>query len=50
MQQRIECIFYSVERFGACYRLPGTHYAKNRNEQYYFLTGIGLMKFNPKGY
>lgn len=50
IQQRIECIFYSVERFGARYRLPGTHYVKNRNEQYYFFSGIGLMRFNPKGY
>jgi hypothetical protein len=50
VQQRLECIFYSVERFGARYRLPGTPYQKNRSEQYYFFSGIGLMKFNPKGY
>ncbi len=50
VQQRIECIFLSVERFGARYRLPGTRYVKNRNEQFYLYTGIGLMKFNPKGF
>ncbi len=50
IQQRLEYIFYSVERFGARYRIPGTNHVKNRNEQYYFFSGVGLMKFNPKEY
>ena len=49
-QQRFEYIFYSVEQDGAKYRLPVKHYTKNRNEQYYVFSGIGIININPKGF
>ncbi|MEY4605144.1 MAG: hypothetical protein RIT43_2436 [Bacteroidota bacterium] len=48
LHQRLEFIFYSNEKFGARYRLPGHKGAKNHNEQVYVFGGIGGSYFNPK--
>ena len=49
LQQRLEFVFYSNEKFGARYRLPGHNAFKNHNEQIYVLAGLGVSYFNPKG-
>jgi hypothetical protein len=48
LQQRLEFIFYSTEKFGARYNLPGSKVKKNRNEQYYVFGGLGMCYFNPQ--
>lgn len=48
LQQRIECIVYSNEKFGARYRLPGHKGFKDHNQQIYLFTGVGASYFNPK--
>lgn len=48
-QQRIECIILANEKFGARYNISGhSKRMKNRNEQVYLFTGIGVSYFNPK--
>lgn len=48
IQQRLEFIFLARELFGSRYNLPGTRSKKNRNEQYYVFSGLGLCYFNPQ--
>jgi len=48
VQQRLEFIFYSTERFGSRFNLPGTKHRTNRNEQYYVFGGLGVCYFNPQ--
>jgi hypothetical protein len=48
LQQRLDFIVLSNERFGARYRVAGAKYEPSRNNQLYFFSGIGLLKFNPK--
>ncbi len=48
LQQRLDFIVLSNERFGARYRVAGANYEKNTNNQLYFFSGIGLLTFNPK--
>lgn len=48
LQQRIECILFANEKFGARYSLPGHKGFKNHNEQIYLFSGIGVTYFNPK--
>lgn len=49
LQQRLEVILFSVERFSPTYNLPGQRGGKRRNQQYYIFGGIGATYFNPKG-
>ncbi len=49
LQQRIEWIAFSVEKFSPTYSLPGKSKGKNKNQQYYLFTGLGAAYFNPKG-
>ena len=48
LHQRIECIVWSNEKFGARYKLPGNKYFKDRNEQLYLFAGVGAAYFDPK--
>ena len=48
IQQRIECIVFANEKFGARYKLPGHKGFKDHNEQIYLFTGVGAAYFNPK--
>lgn len=48
-QQRIECILYSNEKFGARYRIHGMKFMKDHNQQLYVYSGLGVMYYNPKG-
>lgn len=48
LHQRIECIVFANEKFGARYNLPGHKGFKNHNEQIYLFTGVGINYFNPK--
>ena len=48
LQQRIEWIAFSVEKFSPTYSLPGKSKGKNKNQQYYLFTGLGAAYFNPK--
>ena len=48
LQQRIEWIAFSVERFSPINSLPGRAKVKNRNQQYYLFAGLGAAYFNPK--
>lgn len=48
LQQRIEVIFASNEKFSATNNLPGSYSKKNRSQQYYLFGGIGLCYFNPR--
>lgn len=48
LQQRIEWIAFSVEKFSPRYTLPGKAKGKNKNQQYYLFTGLGAAYFNPK--
>lgn len=48
LQQRLEFVFFSNEKFGARYRLPGNNGFKNHNEQIYLIGGLGVSYFNPK--
>lgn len=48
-QQRIECIILANEKFGARYNISGhSKRMKNKNDQVYLFTGIGVSYFNPK--
>lgn len=48
LSQRIECIVFANEKFGARYNLPGHKGFKNHNEQIYLFVGAGVSYFNPK--
>lgn len=49
LQQRIEVILIANEKFGNSYGLGGHRSKmKNRNEQVYLFTGVGVNYFNPK--
>jgi hypothetical protein len=48
LYQRIECIVYANEKFGARYKLPGHKYFKDKNTQVYLFAGVGAAYFNPK--
>jgi hypothetical protein len=48
LHQRLEFVFYSNEKFGARYNLPGHNGFKNHNEQIYLMGGLGVSYFNPK--
>jgi len=48
LQQRIEWIAFSVEKFSPTYTLAGNSKGKNKNQQYYLFTGLGAAYFNPK--
>lgn len=49
LQQRIEVILLANEKFGNRYGLGGhRRKMKNRNEQVYVFTGVGVNYFNPK--
>lgn len=49
LQQRIEIILIANEKFGNRYGLGGhRRKMKNRNEQVYLFTGVGINYFNPK--
>ncbi len=48
LQQRIEFILFSVEKFAPTYNLPGARGGKSRNQQYYVFGGIGATYFSPK--
>ncbi|MEY3084866.1 MAG: hypothetical protein RL037_1046 [Bacteroidota bacterium] len=50
VQQRIEFIFAANEKFGSTFNLPGNYSKKNRSQQYYVFTGLGLIYFNNQGY
>lgn len=50
VQQRIEFIFAANEKFGSTFNLPGNYAKKNRSQQYYVFTGLGLIYFNNQGY
>ncbi|HBW87029.1 MAG TPA: hypothetical protein DEF82_09915 [Crocinitomicaceae bacterium] len=47
--QRLEWILWADERYGAKYQIPGTKYDPGKNKQLYLYTGLGALKFNPKG-
>lgn len=47
-EQRIEAILYANEKFGARQRIRGLKHFKNRNEQIYLFTGVGVNYFEPK--
>ncbi len=48
-QQRIECIILANEKFGARYNISGhSKRMRNKNDQVYLFTGIGVSYFNPK--
>jgi hypothetical protein len=48
-QQRIECIILANEKFGARNNMSGhSKRMKNKNDQVYLFTGIGVSYFNPK--
>ena len=49
VQQRLEYIFYSVERVGARYNVSVRQQPKGQNQQYYVFSGVGIMNINPKG-
>jgi hypothetical protein len=48
-QQRLECILLANEKFGKRYAIPGLKGFRNKNDQMYLFTGIGVAYFNPKG-
>ena len=48
LQQRLEVIFASNEKFSATNNLPGSYSKKNRSQQYYLFGGVGLCYFNPR--
>jgi len=48
VQQRIEYILFSKEQFSPKYNFPGVRQAKNRNQQYYIFTGVGMLAFSPR--
>jgi hypothetical protein len=48
LSQRIECIVFANEKFGARYKLPGHKGFKDHNEQIYLFVGAGINYFNPK--
>lgn len=49
LQQRIEIIILANEKFGNRYGLGGhSRKMKNRNEQIYLFTGVGVNYYNPK--
>jgi len=48
LSQRIECIVFANEKFGARYKLPGHKGFKDHNEQVYLFVGAGVSYFNPK--
>ena len=50
VQQRIEFIFAANEKFGSTFNLSGNYSKKNRSQQYYVFTGLGLIYFNNQGY
>lgn len=51
MQQRIEVIVLANEKFGHRYGLAGhSKKMRNRNEQVYLFTGVGVSYFNPKAF
>lgn len=51
LQQRIEVIVLANEKFGHRYGLGGhSKKMRNRNEQVYLFTGVGVSYFNPKAY
>lgn len=47
--QRLEWIIWADERYGARFLIPGTKYEPGQNKQLYLFSGIGALKFNPKG-
>lgn len=48
LSQRLEFVFFSNEKFGSRYRLPGHSGFSNHNEQIYLFGGVGINYFNPK--
>jgi hypothetical protein len=48
LQQRLDFIVWANEKFGARYRVVGAKFEPSRNNQLYFFSGIGLLKFNPR--
>ena len=48
MQQRIEYILFSKEQYSPKYNFPGVRQAKNRNQQYYLFTGLGMLAYSPR--
>lgn len=49
VQQRLEYIFYSLERVGGRYNIPVRNQPKGKNQQYYIFGGIGIININPMG-
>jgi hypothetical protein len=47
---RIDYIIYANEKVGKRNALPGLKGMKDKNNQVFIFTGIGLAFFNPKGY
>ena len=48
MQQRIEYILFSKEQYSPKYNFPGVRQAKNRNQQYYLFTGLGMLAHSAR--
>lgn len=48
LNQRIEWIIFSNEKVGKRYSISGLKGMKERNEQFYVFSGIGIAYFNPQ--
>lgn len=46
--QRFEFILFANEKFGRRYKIPGLKGFRERNEQFYLFSGVGVMLFNPQ--
>ncbi|MFA9211593.1 MAG: hypothetical protein ACEQR5_07170 [Moraxellaceae bacterium] len=46
--QRFEFILFANEKFGRRYKIPGLKGFREKNEQFYLFSGIGVMLFNPQ--
>ncbi len=46
--QRFELILFANEKFGRRYKIPGLKGFREKNEQFYLFSGVGVMMFNPQ--
>jgi hypothetical protein len=46
--QRFEFILFANEKFGRRYKIPGLKGFRERNEQFYLFSGVGVLLFNPQ--
>lgn len=49
LSQRFEYLFYVKEKVGKRNNIPGLKGMKDKNEQAYIFTGLGLAYYNPQG-